>query len=87
MKIPEKETFYSSDAQDEFTSNLVAKLETKVLRYTDSVFTTLHRTVRLGGLAIYSSVSIFEAIVASFVLQRSWGWAFCDGTSKAREYD
>ncbi|CAD8155964.1 unnamed protein product [Paramecium pentaurelia] len=82
LQIPKKETFYSTNIKDDFLQNkIIANLSTKVLRYTDSIFTTLHRVVRLGGLAMYKEVSIFEAIICAFTLARSWGWSFCDGTT------
>lgn len=30
---------------------------------------------------MYKEVTIFEAIICAFILARSWGWSFCDGTS------
>lgn len=35
---------------------------------------------------MYKEVTIFEAIICAFILARSWGWSFCDGTSNILLY-
>ena len=76
MKIPTVDTFICSDSEAETPLPILKE------RYTSSIFTTLHRVVRLGGIAMYKSVSIFDAIIVAFIISRSWGMTFCAGTSK-----
>ncbi|CAD8175626.1 unnamed protein product [Paramecium octaurelia] len=82
LQIPKTETFYCSDIKDDFIQQkIISSLPTNNMRYTNSIFTTLHRVVRLGGLAMYKDVTIFEAMICAFTLARSWGWSFCAGTT------
>ncbi|CAD8079923.1 unnamed protein product [Paramecium sonneborni] len=82
LQIPKTETFYCTDIKDDFIQQkIINNLATTNLRYTNSIFTTLHRVVRLGGLAMYQNVTIFEAIICAFILTRSWGWSFCAETT------